>query len=66
MPKINYKHTGKEIRLDDNGNEISYFNLWKRLLYWIKGKQKFDLAIVSIKDHFMDNYIRAITLWLKK
>jgi predicted lipase len=66
MPKINYKHTGKELRIDDTGKQISYFNLWKRLLYWIKGKQKLDLNIVSIEDHFMHNYIQALTLWFKK
>jgi hypothetical protein len=66
VPKINYQHAGKEIRLDDKGNEISYFNLWKRLLYWIKGKQSLDLEMVSIKDHLMDSYIHTVTLWCSK
>lgn len=62
IPKINYKHAGTEIRLDDKGNEISYFNVFKRIVYWFKGKQKFEAT--SVKDHFMDNYIRVVTLWL--
>jgi acetyl esterase/lipase len=66
VPKVNYQHTKTEIRLDDDGNEISYMNLWKRILYWIKGKRKLDLEVVSVKDHFMDNYIRAVTKWLVK
>jgi len=63
IPKINYKHAGTEIRLDDNGKQISYFNVFKRLLYWFKGKQKFEAT--SVKDHFMDNYIRVVDIWIK-
>jgi len=63
MPRINYNHVGKQIRIDDNGKEISYMNIWKRLIYWIKGKQKLDLNLVSVKDHFMEKYIHAVTKW---
>lgn len=63
IPKINYNHAGKEIRLDDNGKEIPYYNLWNRLLYWIKGKRKLNLELVSLQDHFMNKYIHCISLW---
>lgn len=66
VPKINYKHAGKEIRLDSDGDEISYFNVWKRLLYWIKGKGKFNIALFSIEDHFMDGYIKTVIAWCNK
>lgn len=66
MPRINYNHVDKQIRLDDNGKEISYMNIWKRLIYWIKGKQKLDLSLVSIKDHFMEKYIHTVTLWCNR
>jgi hypothetical protein len=66
VPKINYQHTKTEIRLDDNGNEICYMNLWKRLLYWIKGKRNFDLEVVSTKDHLMLSYAGVVTKWLSK
>ena len=64
VPNINYKHAGREIRLNDKGEEISYFNIFKRLIYWIKGGQKFDIA--SIKDHYMDNYTRVVSSWAVK
>lgn len=66
VPKINYKHAGKQFRLDDAGNVISYINLWKRILYWIKSKKHFSFDLFSIKDHFMDNYIRVVALWVQK
>jgi predicted lipase len=66
IPRINYNHVGQQIRLDHNGKEISYMNLWRRLIYWIKGKQKLDLNLVSLKDHFMDEYIRVVTIWCNR
>jgi triacylglycerol lipase len=64
VPSVNYKHCGNQIRLDDNGKEIGYMNLWKRIIYWIKGKQKLNFDLFSIKDHFMDNYIKVVWLWM--
>lgn len=66
VPKINYDHVTGRVRIDDNGNEISYMNIWKRISYWLKGFKSFDFRVFSLKDHFMDNYIKAITLWLAK
>lgn len=64
VPKINYQHTKSQFRLDNDGKEISYMNLWKRLIYWIKGKQKFNPELASVKDHFMDNYIKVVEKWV--
>ena len=66
LPHINYKHVGKQIRLDDDGNEISYFDFWKRIVYWIKGLRKLDLKMISIEDHFMDGYIHTVKIWCTK
>lgn len=64
VPKINYDHVTGRVRIDDNGKEISYMNIWKRMVYWLKGLKTFDFRVFSLKDHFMDNYIKAVTMWL--
>ena len=64
VPTVNYQHTKSELRLDDNGKEICYLNLWTRLIYWIKGKRHLDLDVVSVEDHYMENYIHVVTKWL--
>jgi len=66
VPKINYRHVDTEVRLDDNGNEISYFSVWKRLLYWIKGKGKFNIALFCVEDHFMLKYSKTVSAWNDK
>jgi hypothetical protein len=66
VPNINYKHCGEQIRVDNDGNQIGYMNFWKRLIYWIKGKRKMDYDILSVDDHHMVNYVKAITKWLGK
>lgn len=61
FPNINYRHVGKEYHLDDEGEVLSKFNFLYQLIYWIKGKTK----LVSVTDHYMKNYIKAVGNWNK-
>jgi len=61
FPNVNYKHVKTEYHLDDIGEVISNYNFLYRLIYWIKGKCK----LVSIKDHYMINYQKAVGNWNK-
>lgn len=63
VPKI-YDHVTGRIRLDDNGDVISYMNIWKRISYWLKGFKHFEFNVFSVKDHFMKSYINVVTKWL--
>jgi hypothetical protein len=66
VPRLNYDTVTGRVRIDDNGNEMSYMNVWKLIKYWLRGFEHFQFNVFSVKDHFMNNYVRVVTLWLGK
>ena len=65
IPRINYVQVPIEIRLDKNGNQIKYYNIWKRFISWIKKIKNISFKFYIIEDHSMVNYINVITIWTR-
>jgi hypothetical protein len=59
VPKVNYRHAGRLIRIDDNGKEIKFSGILGTIERWFE-IAKADLTLSAETDHLIKNYVPAV------
>jgi hypothetical protein len=62
VPKINYRHAGKLLRINDDGKEIKFSGILGTIERWFE-IAKADLMLSAGTDHLIKNYIPAVRNW---
>jgi hypothetical protein len=65
VPKILYRHSGKLIRIDDDGKEIKFAGILGTIERWFEVARA-DLTLSAGEDHPIRNYIPAIRKWYER
>lgn len=63
---LGYRHVGKLIRIDDNGNTRGMGHHWWRRLRGFGKRVVADLDFQAVRDHFMNNELPAIEKYVAK
>lgn len=62
VPKVNYRHAGRLIRINDDGKEIKFSGILGTIERWFE-VAKADLTLSAGTDHLIKNYIPAVLNW---
>lgn len=61
VPIVRYYHIPNMIHLSREGKEIPNWNIFQKLWYWIRGKQRLNM---QWHDHSYLNYEKALEKWI--